>query len=100
MRRVTVASLNSSGCPVRVYHVDSELPELGGARRRRRVRHRVTPLLRLGERDDLPDRIVARQYGRQSIETEGDTAHRRRAELEGVEQRSEERRVGKEWGEW
>src|SRR5262249_14705845 len=89
MRRVTVASLNASGCPVRVYHVDSALPELGRARGRGRLRHRITPLLRLGERDGLADRVVTGKHGRQPIETEGDAAHRRRAELEGVEQEAE-----------
>src|SRR5262249_25465582 len=89
MRRVTVASLTASGCPVRVYHVDSELPELSRARRGRPLRSRITPLLRFGERDDFTDRIVTGQHGCQPIETKGDAAHRRRAELEGVEQEAE-----------
>ena len=54
-----------------------------------RVGQRVVRGLRLRERDHVADRLLAGEHGRETIEPERDPTHRRRAELERVEQEAE-----------
>src|SRR5688572_28162657 len=53
------------------------------------VRERIRCRLRLRERDDVADAVGAGHVHDQAIETKRDTAMRRRAELERVEQEAE-----------
>ena len=51
--------------------------------------HQVHRLRRLGERDDVPDRLLAAQDGDDAVEPERDAAMRRRPVLERVEEEAE-----------
>src|SRR5262245_54810354 len=74
-----------------LHDADAELPELMRIDRGGGVGERARALLRLGEGDDLADRLLADQVGREAIETERDPTHGRRAELERIEQKAEAR---------
>src|SRR5262245_59755851 len=105
MRRViVVASLNSwLSCPsvpsgLRAHrrpreissdHGDAQVAKLSGSYRSRRLGHGVAPLLGLGKRDHLADGLLASHDGHEAVEAEGDPAHGRRTELQGIQQEPE-----------
>ena len=66
-----------------------ELAQLSRVDRRRRVAHQIDGLRRLWERDYLADRRLTRQEGANAIEAERESAVRRRAVLERLEEESE-----------
>src|SRR5215831_1938205 len=69
--------------------LDSQIPELTAIDRSGRISQRARALLRLRKRNDFTDGLVTGQRGRQPIESEGDAAHRRRAEFQRIEQEPE-----------
>src|SRR5512147_437151 len=68
---------------------DVQLAQLALGDGRRRAGDEVLATLRLGERDDVANRLRAGHQGHQPVETEGDAAVRRRAVLQRLQQEAE-----------
>ncbi len=70
-------------------HADAEQVELRLGDRQGRVRHRVGAGLGLRERDHLADVLLAGEDRDQAVDPDGESAVRRRAEFERVEEETE-----------
>src|SRR4051812_31236385 len=82
---------NASGRFLLLLSAQTELAQLDLVDRRRGAREEVGAARRLRVGDDLADRVVAAQHGRDPVEAEGDPAQRRRPVLERLEQEAEAR---------
>src|SRR5580765_4476505 len=71
------------------FNLDVQLPQLFRIDRRRRGRHQVGCRGRLREGNDLANRALVREDGRDAIEAQGDPPVRRRAVFERLEEKAE-----------
>src|SRR6266540_4170792 len=74
---------------LRLAQANVQLAQLFLLHGRRGMREQILRALRLGERDDVADRVRSRHHRDDAVEAEGNAAVRRRAVLQRFEQESE-----------
>src|SRR5689334_12906610 len=87
--KATFTAVMSGFFRLRLPQTDVKFTQLALVHRAWRVREQALGPLRLGKRDHVANRFRARHQSHDAVEPEGDTAVRRRAVLQRVQQEAE-----------